>query len=87
MRFDGHAADAGRAAPPPRRPAGPRAPLSPTGAPGLPAARRWVDDLGFDIANHVHAVALPAPGGPGELRDLAGVLLSRPLDPAPAVAH
>ena len=47
------------------------------GAPGGPV---WVDDLGFDIANHVEGVSLPAPGGAGELRDLAGVLLSRPLD-------
>src|SRR4051794_41280306 len=49
-------------------------------APGGPV---WVDDLAFDIANHVEAVALPAPGGPGELRDVAGVLLSRPLDARP----
>jgi WS/DGAT/MGAT family acyltransferase len=41
----------------------------------------WADDRSFDIANHVHAVRLPAPGGPGELRALAGALLSRPLDP------
>jgi diacylglycerol O-acyltransferase len=42
----------------------------------------WTDDASFDIARHVHAVTLPAPGGPGELRRLAGTLLSRPLDPA-----
>jgi diacylglycerol O-acyltransferase / wax synthase len=40
----------------------------------------WADDASFDIANHVHAVSLTAPGGPGELRELAGALLSRPLD-------
>jgi WS/DGAT/MGAT family acyltransferase len=40
----------------------------------------WADDASFDIARHVHAVALTAPGGPGELRELAGALLSRPLD-------
>jgi WS/DGAT/MGAT family acyltransferase len=40
----------------------------------------WADDASFDIARHVHAVALPPPGGPGELRQLAGTLLSRPLD-------
>jgi WS/DGAT/MGAT family acyltransferase len=40
----------------------------------------WADDASFDIANHIHAVALTAPGGPGELRALAGALLSRPLD-------
>lgn len=42
---------------------------------------RWVDDPGFDIANHVHELTLAAPGGPAELRALAGTLLSRPLDP------
>jgi WS/DGAT/MGAT family acyltransferase len=41
----------------------------------------WIDDAAFDIARHVDAVALAPPGGPGELRALAGVLLSRPLDP------
>ncbi|MCW3000488.1 MAG: acyltransferase, partial [Solirubrobacterales bacterium] len=40
----------------------------------------WVDDPGFDIARHVHELALAAPGGPAELRELAGLLLSRPLD-------
>jgi WS/DGAT/MGAT family acyltransferase len=40
----------------------------------------WADDASFDIARHIHAVALTAPGGPGELRALAGALLSRPLD-------
>lgn len=43
---------------------------------------RWADDPGFDIARHVHAVALPPPGGAAELRELAGVLLAAPLDPA-----
>jgi WS/DGAT/MGAT family acyltransferase len=42
----------------------------------------WTDDAGFDIARHVDALALAPPGGPGELRALAGALLSRPLDPA-----
>jgi WS/DGAT/MGAT family acyltransferase len=40
----------------------------------------WADDAGFDIARHVHGVALRAPGGAAELRELAGVLLSTPLD-------
>nr|WP_196189110.1 wax ester/triacylglycerol synthase domain-containing protein [Conexibacter sp. W3-3-2] len=43
---------------------------------------RWSDDPGFDVARHVHALRLAAPGGPGELRELAGTLLSVPLDPA-----
>jgi diacylglycerol O-acyltransferase len=42
---------------------------------------RWVDDPGFDIAHHVHEVTLAAPGGPAELRAVAGTLLSRPLEP------
>jgi WS/DGAT/MGAT family acyltransferase len=42
---------------------------------------RWADDPGFDIAHHVHALRLAAPGGPAELRELAGTLLSKPLDP------
>lgn len=40
----------------------------------------WVDDRRFDVARHVHQVSLPEPGGSGELRDLAGVLLGTPLD-------
>ncbi len=46
-----------------------------------PGGLAWVDDQTFDIARHVHAVSLAAPGGPAELRDVAGVLLSGPLDP------
>ena len=42
---------------------------------------RWVDDPGFDVANHVYAVTLAPPAGGRELRDLAGRLLSQPLDP------
>jgi diacylglycerol O-acyltransferase / wax synthase len=41
----------------------------------------WADDPGFDVARHVHAVTLAAPAGTRELRDLAGALLSQPLDP------
>jgi diacylglycerol O-acyltransferase len=43
---------------------------------------QWVDDAAFDIARHVHAVTLAPPAGAGELRALAGALLSRPLDPS-----
>jgi WS/DGAT/MGAT family acyltransferase len=42
----------------------------------------WADDAGFDIAHHVHAVTLAGPAGPGELRELAGTLLSSPLHQA-----
>jgi len=41
----------------------------------------WVDDAGFDVARHVHALRLAPPSGPAELRDLAGVLLASPLEP------
>ena len=41
---------------------------------------RWVDDPGFDIARHVHELTLGAPAGSAELRELAGTLLSHPLD-------
>jgi diacylglycerol O-acyltransferase len=47
----------------------------------LPGGPAWVDDRAFDVAHHVHHVSLPAPGAAAELRDTAGVLLSRPLDP------
>jgi WS/DGAT/MGAT family acyltransferase len=42
----------------------------------------WADDPVFDVARHVHHVAVPAPGGPGELRDTASALLGPrlPLD-------
>jgi diacylglycerol O-acyltransferase len=40
---------------------------------------RWVDDPEFDLDNHLHRVALPAPGGPGELTDLVATVMGRPL--------
>jgi diacylglycerol O-acyltransferase / wax synthase len=43
---------------------------------------QWIDDAAFDIARHVHAITLAPPAGAGELRALAGALLSRPLDPS-----
>ena len=39
----------------------------------------WADDTTFDVANHVHAVRVPAPGGTSELRATASALLSGPL--------
>lgn len=41
---------------------------------------RWVDDPAFDLDNHVHRVALPAPGGEVELRAKAAEVMGRPLD-------
>src|SRR4051795_12175450 len=40
----------------------------------------WVDDPDFDIGNHVHRLAVPAPGGEPELRGVVEQLLSEPLD-------
>jgi len=40
----------------------------------------WEDDPRFDIAEHVRSTAIPAPGGPEELRGLVSRLLETPLD-------
>ena len=40
----------------------------------------WVDDAGFDLANHLRHTALPAPGGELELRQLMGRLMGQALD-------
>ena len=47
---------------------------SPVGPP------HWAADPAFELEAHVHPMALPAPGGDAELRDLLGDLMSRPLD-------
>jgi diacylglycerol O-acyltransferase / wax synthase len=46
---------------------------------GLPL---WVDDPGFDLANHVRTVQVPAPGGERELLGLCDELCLRLLDRA-----
>ena len=48
-----------------------------TGGLGWPS---WEDDPDFDIANHVHRAALPAPGGEAELTDWLGDYWSHRLD-------
>lgn len=40
----------------------------------------WADDPRFDIRWHVRRAALPRPGSMAELRELAGQILSQPLD-------
>lgn len=40
----------------------------------------WVHDKNFDIERHVHRLALPSPGGYGELVDLCSHLAAQPLD-------
>ena len=42
----------------------------------------WVEDEGFDPDRHVRRMALPAPGRDAELCELAGQILSEPLDRA-----
>jgi WS/DGAT/MGAT family acyltransferase len=42
---------------------------------------RWTEDKEFDLSKHLLRVALPAPGGAAELRDLINSLISAPLDP------
>ena len=39
-----------------------------------------VEDPDFDIARHMHRIAVPSPGGLRELAELAGELYRRPLD-------
>ncbi len=40
----------------------------------------WVDDPGFDIDNHLHRVALPAPGDERALGELVGTLVGFKVD-------
>lgn len=40
----------------------------------------WIEDPDFDLDYHLHHVALPAPGNWKALMDLAGRIMSRPLD-------
>lgn len=43
---------------------------------------RWVDDPEFDLSNHLHRAALPAPGGPEEFTAMVARVMGRPLTPA-----
>src|SRR5947209_7876342 len=40
----------------------------------------WFEDPDFDIDYHVRRIAVPGPGGPEELAELAAGIPSRPLD-------
>lgn len=44
------------------------------------AAPVWVDDQHFNLAYHVRAIALPAPGSEAQLRELFTTLMAQPLD-------
>lgn len=48
------------------------------GVPFVPA--RWEEDPYFDLATHVHRVALPTPSDEATLADLIGDIMSSPLD-------
>jgi diacylglycerol O-acyltransferase len=43
---------------------------------------RWVDDPDFDLGNHLHRVAVPAPGGSEEFAAMVARVMGRPLQPA-----
>lgn len=43
---------------------------------------RWVDDPDFDLSNHLHRVAVPAPGGSEEFAAMVARVMGRPLQPA-----
>ena len=43
---------------------------------------RWVDDPDFDLDNHLHRAALPAPGGEAEFTALVAEVMGRPLHPS-----
>lgn len=40
----------------------------------------WEDDPNFDIDNHIHHIALPAPGSKAQLERMTSDLMSMPLD-------
>ena len=40
----------------------------------------WIEDPDFQLANHVHSLTLPAPGGREQLDQLISQIASRPLD-------
>ncbi|MCH7811030.1 MAG: wax ester/triacylglycerol synthase family O-acyltransferase [Chloroflexi bacterium] len=40
----------------------------------------WDDDPAFDVRNHIHHIALAAPGDDRQLRELTAELFSQPLD-------
>ena len=42
---------------------------------------RWVDDPEFDLGNHLHRAAAPAPGGEAEFTAMVADVMGRPLQP------
>ena len=43
------------------------------------AAPTWVDDTDFDVASHMHVVAVPEPGTMDQLAELSAQILAEPL--------
>jgi WS/DGAT/MGAT family acyltransferase len=56
---------------------------------GDPLARppRFEDDAEFDIEQHLHRIALPAPGDRAALQELVSDLITPPLDPTRPLWH
>jgi WS/DGAT/MGAT family acyltransferase len=48
---------------------------------------RFEDDAEFDIEQHLHRIALPAPGDQAALQELVGDLITPPLDPTRPLWH
>ena len=48
---------------------------------------RFEDDAEFDIEQHLHRLALPAPGDQAALQDLVSDLITPPLDPTRPLWH
>jgi WS/DGAT/MGAT family acyltransferase len=48
---------------------------------------RFEDDPEFDVDQHVHRLALPAPGDQAALQELVGDLITPPLDPGRPLWH
>ena len=53
----------------------------------LGRAPRFEDDSEFDIEQHLHRLALPAPGDQAALQDLVSDLITPPLDPTRPLWH
>ena len=47
---------------------------------GVLGGPSWDDDPAFDVDNHLHRYALPAPGDQAVLQEVVGDLIVRPLD-------
>ena len=53
----------------------------------LPGRPRFEDDPEFELDQHMHRLALPAPGDQAALQELVGDLITPPLDPTRPLWH